>query len=411
MKREWPTLSLQERDRRWRRARELMKDKGLDCLLVAGLKGRERYEGYLTNEYIEGIAVFPLDGEPVYLTWAAHRVTRRLESTLQGEAFWVKDIRPGSSGPGLVSVLQEKGLDRARIGVVGLDSKGPAEMEGFIPYRTWAHVLENLPQANFVDVSQPFAELMLVKSEEELALARHSALIGELACEAMMKVTKVGARETEIYTAITNVIHSHAAVSPAPGLILSTGPDNVSWGPPIWTYRGGSPRMVQKGDMAQAEIFPCYGGIETQQQMALALKPVSSPNQECAEVARRSYEAGLKALRPGKTFLEVADAMEVPLAEAGCWHLSPLIHSLAPLVYVGHLYVGIEQLPGIQNYKGVRAMPPWGGELVIKPGMLFELEPNACKGKHRVNIGGTVIIREDGVEELNKLPTEMRVIG
>ena len=41
--------------------------------------------------------------------------------------------------------------------------------------------------------------------------------------------------------------------------------------------------------------------------------------------------------------------------------------------------------------------------------MVFELEPNACKGKHRTNIGGTVIVRQDDVEELNVLPTEMRV--
>ena len=37
-----------------------------------------------------------------------------------------------------------------------------------------------------------------------------------------------------------------------------------------------------------------------------------------------------------------------------------------------------------------------GGDLVIQAGMVFELEPNACKGKQRTNIGGTVIVRQDG---------------
>ena len=36
-----PTLSLKERDRRWTRIRQLMADKGLDCLIVPGLNGRE----------------------------------------------------------------------------------------------------------------------------------------------------------------------------------------------------------------------------------------------------------------------------------------------------------------------------------------------------------------------------------
>src|SRR3990170_6159061 len=131
MRRSYPTLSLKDRDWRWRRTRGLMKEKGLDCLLVAGLKGRERYEGYLTNEYAEGIVVFPREGELAYLTWTGTRVTRRL--ALPKDAFWVKDIRVGVTGAGLVAALKEKGLDGARIGVVGLDSKGPAEMEGIIP--------------------------------------------------------------------------------------------------------------------------------------------------------------------------------------------------------------------------------------------------------------------------------------
>jgi Xaa-Pro aminopeptidase len=43
--------------------------------------------------------------------------------------------------------------------------------------------------------------------------------------------------------------------------------------------------------------------------------------------------------------------------------------------------------------------------------MVFELEPNACRGKYRVNIGGTVAVTEDGVEEFNKLPTELQIVG
>ena len=410
MKGKYPTLSLQERDRRWRLVREMMKDQGFDCLIVAGLKGREMYEGYLTNECIEGIVVFPVEEEPIYLTWGEHRIMRRLESTLEKAEFWVKDIRAGANGPGIVEGLQEKGLDQAKIGVVGLESKGPGEMEGIIPYKTWSYVLEKLPKATFVDVSEAFSELKLIKSEEEMALLRRSAEIGELACDTMMKITKPGVRENEIYAAIMNTIHSHGAFSPAPHLILVTGPNNITWGPPIWAYWGGNPRVVQEGDLVLAEIFPCYGGIESQQQMTVALNPVSPLTKECAEVSRLSYEAGLNALRPGATFQAVCDAMELPIAEAGLWHLTPLIHSLSPLIWVSAIYVGIEQLPGIQKFKSIKKSPPWGREMYIKPGMAFELEPNACKAKHRVNIGGTVVVTEDGVEELNKLPTQMRVI-
>ena len=74
------------------------------------------------------------------------------------------------------------------------------------------------------------------------------------------------------------------------------------------------------------------------------------------------------------------------------------------------MIIGIEQVPGIENYKGIKPIPLSGGDLVLKPGMLFELEPNVCRGRHRVNIGGAVIVTEEGCEELNKLPTEMQVV-
>ena len=57
MERDHPTLSLRERDRRWKNIRELMKAKSLDCLIVAGLKGCEQLEGYLSNDYAQGIVV------------------------------------------------------------------------------------------------------------------------------------------------------------------------------------------------------------------------------------------------------------------------------------------------------------------------------------------------------------------
>ena len=414
----YPTLSLGERDRRWRLIRGLMTAGGFDCLIVAGLRGREQFDGYVTNDSCEGIVVFPQEGQPTYLAWATSRITRYMDNLERGGTSWIDDWRVGATGPGLVAILREKGFDSATIGVVGLESQAPGEPEGCIAYKTWHHVLEHLPNATFVDVSRQFAELMLVKSKEELALLRHSARIGEMACEAMVTVTKPGTTESEIYATVIKTIFSNGANAIWPILNLQTGVHNLGWGPPMWLYRAQPPPVVQKGDIVQTEMFPCYGGMETQQQMSIALKPVHPINQELAEVARHSYEAGLQALRPGKKFREVARAMEVPITEAGCWRVTPLIHTLNPLLWVGPSRIGIDQLiaqlPGIEKYKWTQRVPltaPVGGEdLVVKPGMVFAFEPNACRGKHRVNIGGTVVVTEDGVEELNKLPTEMQAV-
>jgi len=408
MKKKYPTLSPNERDRRWKRTRDMMKKKGWDCLLVFG-KGREHFDSYLANEYFDGIVVFPLSGEPVYLIWSANRVLIRLEPSLQGEIWWIKDLRVGYSGPGVVQALEEKGLDQAKIGVVGLASWGPGEEEGVVPYKLWAHVINTLPHATFVEATGAFAEVMLIKSEEELNLIRHSARIGELACKAMLEATKPGVSEAKIYSHVMSTIYDQGAITTPEFIILKSGPVNVSWGAPIWTHRGGTPRTVKKGDIVHAETFPVYAGFETQQQMAVALAPVDPINEECADVARRSYVAGVKALRPGVTFREVCDAMNAPLLEKGHWNLTPLIHTMMPLLYVSAMTYDTSCFPGAEAFKTVKKIPIMGGDLVIQEGMVMELEPNACKGMNRVNIGGTVIVTKNGCEELNKLASKLRV--
>lgn len=409
MGKKYPTLSLNERNRRWKRARELMKKTKLDCLLIFG-KGREHYDSYLANEYFDGIAVFPLIGEPVYLIWSATRVLIRLEPSLEGETWWIKDLRVGYSGEGVVKALQERGMDQAKIGVVGLESWGPGEDQGVVPFKLWADVLKALPRAVFTEVTSVFAEMMLVKSEEELNMIRRSAQIGELACRTMMKVTKPGVSEAKIYSEVMSAIYAQGAVTTPEFLILKSGRVNVSWGSPIWVHRGGIPRTVKKGEIVHAETFPVYAGFETQQQMAVALKPVDPANEECADVARRSYLAGIKTLRPGITFKTVCDAMYAPLLETECWNLTPLIHTMMPLLYVSMMTYDTTHLPGAGLFKSVKTVPIVGGDLIIREGMVMELEPNACKGMNRVNIGGTVIVTKNGVEELNKLASKMRVV-
>ncbi len=385
-------LTLGERDRRWGRTRELLRKLELECLVVAGLIGREQYDAYLTNDYAEGMVVFPASGIPTYITWARSRVTRQREAAGRGIVPWVEDMRVGLDAPTIAAIIREKGCDASRVGVVGLQTRGPSEMAGIIPYRLWAETLKQLPRVDFVECSLEFAAMMLVKSEEELVLMRRSAAIGEEACKVMQERARPGVSELELTAEILYTIMKAGGFSPSPFLILHSGPTTGSWGPPIWRYSGGESRVLQKGDMALAEIFPRYGGFESQQQMAVALPPVNSIHLECAKVARRCYEVGLEVLRPGTTFEKVNEVMEAVIEQAGCWHLTPLIHSLVPLTWIGHGKL----------YKTV--------DLPIEAGMVFELEPNAHRGDHRVNIGGTVVVTETGVEELNRLPTEMRVV-
>src|SRR6516225_5985357 len=115
-----PVLSLAERDRRWARVRELMRERRLDGLLVAGFRAREMYETYISDDYNEGCVVFPLEGDPVVITWANLRVMRARWSQERGTKLWVDDYRVATNGTAVAEVLREKRLAQSSLGVVGL---------------------------------------------------------------------------------------------------------------------------------------------------------------------------------------------------------------------------------------------------------------------------------------------------
>jgi hypothetical protein len=100
--------------------------------------------------------------------------------------------------------------------------------------------------------------------------------------------------------------------------------------------------------------------------------------------------------------------MEQPLLEAGCWSKTPLLHTLT-FGATGFTPCNREQLAGTpegdiegQVKAGIRR-----GELPLVAGMSLELEPNACLGTRRINIGAGVIVTADGCEEMNRLPTQV----
>jgi Xaa-Pro aminopeptidase len=285
-------------------------------------------------------------------------------------------------------------------------------MEGLLPLGFYRHLTEAFPSIELVDFTQAYTDFMLVKSAEELELLRFAARVSEQAAQAMLDAAQPGVSEATVYAAIMSEIYRWGCDTRYPHLSLQSGPDNIGWGAPRWALRAEPPRILARGDVVQAEIHTAYGGQEAQVQMSVALDPIGDTLATCATVARRAYEAGVAAVRPGVTFRSVVEAMEVPLRAAGAWSKTPLLHTLT-FGATGFTPVNREQLIGTREeptegraQPGVRR-----GELVLVAGMSLEIEPNACLGMQRVNIGGAVVVTDDGCEELSDIPTRMRHAG
>jgi Xaa-Pro aminopeptidase len=402
-----PRLSLAERDRRWARTRAFMAEHNVDVLIVPGLRGRESYESYLSNESIQGIVVMPADRDPIYLTWSAFRIIGRTDPQ-NSRTYWIDDIRAGLLGPLVAGTLSELGVSSGRIGVVGVNSKNPMELEGFVPYAIWEHVVKAAPRAEFVELSLPFGLMVLAKGPEELAVARHAAQVGELMAQRILDVARPGVRDSDLFAAIAETSYRAGLTLTPPSVIVKTGTNSVSWGPPEWGYSDDPPRVIEAGDLVTCELMPTYAGIETQQQVQVSMGKLTPQRRKLADLARASYDIGLETIKPGISFVELNDAMARPVLEAGCWHLSPMIHSVGPALLLGSLHGGALAHLG-DEFPWFRELPP-AQDGVLEEGMLFSFEPNACIGRERVNIGGTVAVGANGPEELNSLPNHLHEV-
>ena len=404
-----PQLTLGERDRRYAGLRASMDAQGFDAIVVGSFQGRERLESYLIDDFLDSVVVLPARSAPVLLAFGGSRISRIFESVRRGFDAWVPDVRLGAGGARVADVLKERGLARGRIGLVGFGPTAPGEAEGLLPLGFHTNLLKSLPDATIGDFTLAFTDFMLVKGAEEIPLLRFAAKVSEEACRTMMEVSRPGVSEAEVYADTVREIHRRGCDLRYPFFSLQSGRDNIGWGVPRWSVRAEPPRILEAGDLVQAEIHTVYGGQEGQVNMSVALDPVDDVVRRLEDVARASYEAGLAALRPGVTFASVVQAMERPIAKAGCWSKTPLLHTLT-FGSTGFTPVNREQLAGTREAAIEGGATPGirRGELVLTEGMGLELEPNACLGMVRVNIGAGVLVTANGAEELNDLPTRVR---
>ena len=164
-----PTLSLAERDRRWLRLREEMRDTALDALVSLPNQGHwdqfaadARYMTQIGGTQTEVGAVLPLEGEVTAIVRGANEIE------WWGLAQdWVKDIRPSRRSYGEPVIERLKEIRAERIGIVGLAGLVRAP-EGIVPWGTFEKIRAALPQAKFEDATDLMQEVRSVKSTEEI---------------------------------------------------------------------------------------------------------------------------------------------------------------------------------------------------------------------------------------------------
>ena len=377
-----PTYTLAERDRRFAAVRTLLERNNLDALMIPQRNGTSilQFANYLTNEgaFLKpSVVILPVSGEPFTMNPSPFR---------SPGPRWIAQgysNMQGRTGELVVRSVREEGLADKRFGVVGLEPGqfGLPEFfhDGLWDHSTWNEIETGLTDASFIDITDQFTEVMMVKGDEEIANVRKAAVAGERLHEFMLAT----AREGMDFRELRGEIHKFFVLN-----------DIVS---DIQVHAGGGP--LRAGQHFATEYGIHHSGGYAQVTLTFTIGEPSEVVLRNAETAMQVLDYGMANVRPGRTFASVIDPMEKIISDAGLRHGFPHIHSLMPLALVGPV-----RQPGPDQV--IR-----GADIVLQPGIALSFECGAFSSRFdEVRLGGTGVVTENGFEMFNTLGLELHSV-
>ncbi len=303
---ELPMLSQAERDRRWARMRQEMSRVGVDCL-VAHEGGTNVSALYLTQIDMDGLAIFPLDHDPIFLLPSGERWLHWVTDS----QTWVEDVRPVRDLAAAGDALEAIGAKR--IGLVDFNGLGRG---------TYSELSNALSDYETRDASELVYSLRLVKSDEEIAMMERAATAAADAIETLRTTARPGIREHELHAEVYKTLLANGC-EPGSALSLEASPK------PFHPVRKPSARVLQDGDIIMAHMNPRYAGYFGHPHVTLSLGEPPQEIRAMFDVCTEAFEAFKSNARPGVSFGEASRPALELIEQAGYdWAKEPLAHSI-----------------------------------------------------------------------------------
>jgi Xaa-Pro dipeptidase len=290
----WSGYSLAERDRRWKAVRENAGKAGFDCVLVPlgnGVDGR-----YMTQLRCSAMAL-PTDGRaPIIIADRSSRNEWAPEPWQTGRE-WAEPMG---------EALLDLGMERARIGVVGLKGGSVthcSSIDGVVNHTALEYVMSKLPNATFDNATDAIGCVRYVKSEEEIAFVRRSAAVAAAALDELVKLVRPGVDAGVLYAdVIARLLELRSEYYP---LVLSVDPIGTPkpkryTNPPIGKRLGKNALIIN-------EVNAILGAQLTQVWQPILLGKIPTGWKAVIEVQKEVYEAGLQLMKPGTTLGTLTD--------------------------------------------------------------------------------------------------------
>jgi Xaa-Pro aminopeptidase len=384
------TLSVQERDRRNASIRARMREKGVDCAIVNGSN-----LFYLSNG-IPGELYGLLTAADSPLTVVVNR--RHLidisPRVLLDSQEWVTDLRPGSDATAVVESIKELHQESGTIGLAG-----------GLDYRFYNRLQTSIPGAKIVDVSDIFADVRTLKSEEENAMIDQANRVFDAAIKRIHEVAGPGMLGRQV------VEEGIRAMWEAGGDLESTLSFNFGPVPaqnPVLADLSMT-RKIQNGDIGTLTAHAIYGGYAGHSDQEIYFGEPKPIHQEMFRAVLTIRDAVLGQVKDGATQRVLIDTYRKACKESG-FKSSP--HSQI------HQYgIDVPEFPG-PGYRIADPNPEAGGlggagNYTLKSGMIYSISPTVVnkEGSDTLLGGTSLIVTETGYRNHGERKVEMLVAG
>jgi Xaa-Pro aminopeptidase len=259
----------------------------------------------------------------------------------------------------------------------------------FASKRLSHYVVTKLAELNGVKLvarEDPVAELRRVKTQQEIAKIRQAAHLTECAFEELLNQVKIGMNERELALKLEWLMREKGAEKPAFELIVASGENSAL--PHYHPYPGE--RQLQVGDLLLFDIGVRLDGYNSDMTRVVAIGEAPSWAREIYDLVLQASRAGLAAVKPGASGVEVDAAARNVIAHAG--HKDHFGHGL------GH---GV----GLEVHEGPSLSPM--SEDILETGMVVTVEPGVyISGFGGVRIEELVVVTEEGCQVLTSFPCD-----
>lgn len=324
-----------------------------------------------------GYAIVAKDSDPVLVVCS-------IETSLVQEESWIDDIRSYTEfkdNPidALVSVLKEKGL---AAGKIGIDLS-------YLPYNSYALLVDRLPDAEIVDTTDVVAAMRGVKTGDEVAKIESATQITHTSVIDAMAASRLGETEKTMADRIVTGLIERGAEGSLFGVFSSGERTRMPHALP-------TDRVPERSEIIRFDVGGRFGPWKSDFARTYSTGDPTETQRDFYRNLREVQEEAIESVKPGARAEDVFFACREGFEKRKMGFHMP---------HVGHGF-------GIELHEDPMLRP--GEKTVLKEGMVFNIEPFGFdKSGIGYHLEDLVVVTESGnrLLTLGLAPTEIPVIG